>query len=226
MIDFPVVLAIILLIWLIVRLLIDITRLRANYFSRKGEIVMIEGRPISELPTEPGTIIIAEIMNYYGVPETGGYGFEHVILEKPGDWMAYSVPSNLSIHYGSGHRNFLRWWPNGTDMKNIELTKRTNWNFIPSNGTEGSIFYERWCCNCIHERMGRKSNFEDYSKRCNIFSRTLLYGIADSDYPTEWTYDRKTMQPKCTAFESDIEQPLNEREPIRCQETPDIFGDK
>jgi hypothetical protein len=63
--------------------------------------------------------------------------------------------------------------------------------FRPSNGTGGDIFRAHWCDEC------EKDRYE--SKPCRIFTRTLIFGIGDKEYPKEWTYDDDGA-PQCTAF--------------------------
>lgn len=177
------------------------------------------GHPMSEAPRD-GTVIIAESMNYYGVPETGGYEFRLVVPDgdgwKPADQAA---DANYRVHYGDG--NFLRWFPANTDPKALVLTERTNWNFIPSNGTAGECFYGDWCGRCIRERPIR----EDYDNAvanglgCDIYLRSMAFKINDPEYPTEWTYKPDGM-PKCTAFELDGGD--RNQEP-RCPSTKDLF---
>jgi hypothetical protein len=68
--------------------------------------------------------------------------------------------------------------------------------YKPSNGTEGELFINRHCANCVHENSFRK---EDGKKFCGILSATLTHEVNDKKYPTEWQYiDDK---PTCTKFE-------------------------
>lgn len=86
--------------------------------------------------------------------------------------------------------------------------------YRPSNGTEGSIFYDKYCANCIHE-----NDIPPNRKNCNIFTKTLLYDVDDDDYPKEWCYvDGK---PTCTAWvkwdwdnNGDPDDPDNPNKPI------------
>lgn len=66
--------------------------------------------------------------------------------------------------------------------------------YQPSNGTEGMIFYERWCDRCHRERHGRE---------CSIYTRTMAYDLGDKKYPREWVKDigEYPGNPRCTAFE-------------------------
>lgn len=58
--------------------------------------------------------------------------------------------------------------------------------YQPSNGTEGMIFIEKFCDNCIN------------GNDCSILNDTMVYNINDKKYPKEWVYlDDK---PTCTAF--------------------------
>lgn len=70
--------------------------------------------------------------------------------------------------------------------------------YQPSNGSEGCGFVELFCCNCLHEKFMHTQNHED--KKCDIFSRTLIYDTEDKEYPEEWTYDENN-NPTCTAWQ-------------------------
>ena len=55
--------------------------------------------------------------------------------------------------------------------------------YMPSNGTEGSLFEARWCRQCV----------KDFTDDCEILSKAFC-----GDQPTEWIeFDNK---PICTAF--------------------------
>lgn len=176
----------------------------------------MDGRPMAEAPRD-GTVILVETMNYAGVPATGGHKFMRVAPSKLGDcWNPVGEPN---MHYGT--ETLLRWWPADTDPATLTLTPRTNWNFIPNNGTAGEEFYESWCEQCIRERPIR----EDYDYAianglgCDIYCRTMAFGIGDPNYPTEWTYAPNGV-PKCTAFELDVGHPTQEP---RCPLTLEMF---
>lgn len=74
---------------------------------------------------------------------------------------------------------------------------KTGEKYEPSNGTEGCFFTEKFCERCIHEKYMHTTN--DNDKKCEIFSKTLLYSSDADEYPSEWTYDDKG-QPTCTKF--------------------------
>ena len=46
--------------------------------------------------------------------------------------------------------------------------------FIPSNGTEGMIFEDSFCSNCINEKFMHTNNHDD--KQCEILNNALLEG--------------------------------------------------
>jgi hypothetical protein len=171
-------------------------------------------RPISEAPKD-GTVILAEIMRHAGVPETGGYEFTRLKFSEP--WWRDAENENLAY----GESTILCWYADGTDPKLLTLTERTNWNYQPSNGTGGDIFYGEWCERCIRERAVR----DDYDKAmandlgCEIFARSMAFNIGDPQYPSEWTYKPDGV-PKCTAFELDVGEPKQE---ARCPHTLDMF---
>lgn len=66
--------------------------------------------------------------------------------------------------------------------------------YRPSNGTEGMGFIECYCMNCVYENP-----HPDAKPKCDILSRSFLYGIKDEKYPEEWQYNEND-QPICTAF--------------------------
>lgn len=75
--------------------------------------------------------------------------------------------------------------------------------YIPSNGTEGMIFRERFCDECKHDH---KYLYEttDPEDACQIFNATLLHNPGDAEYPKEWIRvdDNDIVQGgTCTAFE-------------------------
>lgn len=78
--------------------------------------------------------------------------------------------------------------------------------YRPSNGTEGEVFYERWCAGC--------ALFEEGD--CDIYLGSLLLGIGHEDYPPELVYDERG-QPSCSARRSGGAAE-------RCGATPDLFG--
>lgn len=63
--------------------------------------------------------------------------------------------------------------------------------YRPSNGTEGEMFMERFCYQCVHEEYGE-------SELCDILTRTMIYDVEDDKYPDEWVYGDDG--PVCTAF--------------------------
>lgn len=62
----------------------------------------------------------------------------------------------------------------------------------PSNGTIGSIFYDDWCARC-HRETG--------SRKCRIYTATLIHAVDEPDYPKEWVSDAAGGNARCTAFE-------------------------
>ena len=69
--------------------------------------------------------------------------------------------------------------------------------YQPSNGTDGCAFVERFCEHCIHEKFIHTQKGDD--KKCNIFTKTLVYDVKDKEYPKEWVYDEND-NPTCTAW--------------------------
>ena len=62
--------------------------------------------------------------------------------------------------------------------------------YRPSNGIEGEIFIEDWCCRCSKYTL---------SSPCPITSLTFMLDIDHPNYPPEWVEDDDG--PRCTAFE-------------------------
>lgn len=69
--------------------------------------------------------------------------------------------------------------------------------YRPSNGTEGCMFIEEYCLNCIHGKYEHTQNHAD--NPCEILTRSFLYDLKDKEYPEEWTYDDEGF-PICTAY--------------------------
>lgn len=177
----------------------------------------LAGRPMREAPID-GTLIIAEVCNHSGVPETGGHSFQ--LMTRVGT--GWSPSSNQNSHYGES--SLLRWWPADTEIKTLTLTPRTNWNYQPSNGSAGDGFREEWCDRCIKERPIR----EDYENAvneglgCRILLDTMAFNIGDAQYPKEWTYAPDDV-PKCTAFELDTG---SQTQQPRCDRTLEMFPEQ
>jgi hypothetical protein len=77
------------------------------------------------------------------------------------------------------------------------MGKYTGQKYCPSNGTDGMIFIEKFCEQCIHEKFIHTGKEPD--KKCDIFSNTMVYDINDKEYPSEWQYDEND-NPTCTSF--------------------------
>jgi hypothetical protein len=71
------------------------------------------------------------------------------------------------------------------------IVKRGGGKYRPSNGSEGEMFMERWCYQCV---------FDNEKAPCPIIAATMVFGIDEDDYPPDWSYDSDG-QPQCTAFE-------------------------
>lgn len=65
--------------------------------------------------------------------------------------------------------------------------------YRPSNGTEGEIFMDNHCMQCIHCDPD-----PDGEKQCEILARALCYDTKDEEYPEEWVY--KNDEPTCTKW--------------------------
>ena len=69
--------------------------------------------------------------------------------------------------------------------------------FRPSNGTEGMIFTEHFCENCMFEKFMHSQNDDDAT--CEIFTATMVFDVNDKEYPKEWVYDEEGW-PVCTKW--------------------------
>lgn len=69
-----------------------------------------------------------------------------------------------------------------------------NRKYQPSNGTEGMIFCERFCDQCLNQHPD-----PNHERQCMILCRTMVYDTNDKEYPEEWIYD-DSGKPTCTAF--------------------------
>lgn len=69
-------------------------------------------------------------------------------------------------------------------------------SYRPSNGTEGMMFEDKFCCNCIHEKYCHTGVHGD--KTCEIQLRAFMFDQRDKEYPKEWVYDDND-KPTCTA---------------------------
>ena len=70
--------------------------------------------------------------------------------------------------------------------------------YQPSNGTEGEMFHENYCYQCIHERWVHRQDENKEEDKCDIWSAAMIYDLKDPRYPEEWTYENG--QPTCTGF--------------------------
>lgn len=73
--------------------------------------------------------------------------------------------------------------------------------YRPSNGTEGEMFYSAFCAHCTKEREHRTTG----EGGCDIYLRTMAFGLGDAEYLTEWVLDIDGTG-KCTAWEEDFGQ--------------------
>lgn len=69
--------------------------------------------------------------------------------------------------------------------------------YRPSNGTEGMGFVAQFCEQCIHEKFIHTQCHDD--KKCDILSRSFIYGLDDPEYPEEWIW--LDGAPTCTAYQ-------------------------
>lgn len=66
--------------------------------------------------------------------------------------------------------------------------------YQPSNGTEGIMFTEQHCMQCLHCDPDPEG-----AKQCEILCLSMGYDVKDKEYPKEWCYvDDK---PTCTKWQ-------------------------
>jgi len=65
----------------------------------------------------------------------------------------------------------------------------------PSNGTEGMIFTDKYCMNCINCDPNPNGK-----KQCMILCNSMAYSINDKEYPKEWVYDEND-KGICTSYQ-------------------------
>ena len=65
-------------------------------------------------------------------------------------------------------------------------------SFQPSNGTEGMIFMDAFCENCIHDNVQKE-------KYCEIIMLTMCFSPKDKEYPKEWIFNEEGW-PVCTKW--------------------------
>lgn len=97
--------------------------------------------------------------------------------------------------------------------------------YRPSNGTEGEIFIDHFCCNCARDVLGVGGDPET-GIQCPILAASFAYSITDPEYPKEWVRDVVSQWgdiggdgARCTAF---VE--CGKDIPYRCDKTKDMFS--
>jgi len=94
-------------------------------------------------------------------------------------------------------------------------------SFRPSNGTEGCIFHEYFCEQCIHEKFCHTQ--KDGDLQCQIMDNAILFDEGDEEYPSVWVHDNEGW-PVCTEWvkwdwgSEDDDEGFNEP-PLRPQPT-------
>lgn len=71
--------------------------------------------------------------------------------------------------------------------------------FRPANGTEGEMFMEAFCYQCIHERWTHRMKEDRDEDKCDTMSRSILYDLEDKEYPNEWVFNSEGW-PVCTRW--------------------------
>lgn len=95
----------------------------------------------------------------------------------------------------------------------LALMERAGQKYRPSNGTEGELFIESWCCQCARDVAAQADD-----DCCEILGNTYAFSEEDPEYPNEWQYGTNG-QPMCTAFVP-FGMPIP---PARDEHTVDMF---
>lgn len=69
--------------------------------------------------------------------------------------------------------------------------------YKPSNGTEGEIFFSKFCYRCKNYVYDEETGSDDCI--LNLILAAEINDIDDPDYPDQWTYD-KDNKPTCLEF--------------------------
>ncbi|WP_299533421.1 hypothetical protein [uncultured Herbaspirillum sp.] len=77
----------------------------------------------------------------------------------------------------------------------LTLMARAGQKYRPSNGTEGELFIESWCCQCARDASSQANDDEC----CEIIGKTFAFSEDDPEYPAEWQYGTNG-QPMCKSF--------------------------
>lgn len=78
---------------------------------------------------------------------------------------------------------------------NLNIKSCAGKPFIPSNGTEGMSFIEKYCANCINERWMHFQDEDKEEDKCKILTSSMI----STEPIKEWNYD-DTGSPKCSSF--------------------------
>ena len=96
------------------------------------------------------------------------------------------------------------------------MGKYTGKPYQPSNGSEGMVFTDKYCMNCLHcdpDPNGKK--------QCDILCASMCFSVNEEGYPKEWVYDEND-KPSCTSWQKwdwgkdgDPDNPQNPKAPIQ-----------
>jgi len=90
--------------------------------------------------------------------------------------------------------------------------------YMPSNGTEGLIFHEEFCCLCERDKvMNGSASLQEADNDPSLFCDVLASSYRENEIP-EWRLDDNDF-PFCTVF-----VPVGDPIPTpRCSRTLDLF---
>lgn len=85
----------------------------------------------------------------------------------------------------------------GTPKVLYQFPEREGKYFMPSNGTEGDVFTQAFCMNCINCDPN-----PDGKKQCDIWARSMLHWMEPNhpEYPKEWVFNPEGW-PVCTSWQ-------------------------
>ena len=77
----------------------------------------------------------------------------------------------------------------------MDWSKYAGKPYRPSNGTEGEMFMDSFCYQCVHDDEFQRTG----ENGCETLAKTLVLNIDDEEYPKEWVRDDKGY-PICAKF--------------------------
>lgn len=80
----------------------------------------------------------------------------------------------------------------GLKIRNMGKYYEDGSSYMPSNGSEGSWFEDKYCMRCVHTNPDPRGK-----KQCEIWCMAIMSDFGSAEYPKEWQYMDDV--PVCTA---------------------------